>query len=248
MLRAHIALGESPCQTADCRRASSGSRLNSTRIVSASEPIQHLADGYGGAHGPAEGPLWWKEGGYLLFSDIHNNRRMKHDAGQERRRTVSRTDQPRQRPDPRPAGPARRLRARQPPRHPARTGRQPDRRLQQLSGAPAQPAERCRRQVRRLHLLHRPVDQPQRAEPVGSAVLRRLSPDPGSRHAVAAGRRFHAAQRPRLLARRERALHQRHAARPYPRLRRDAERHAGAGTPTACSPICAAPSPASPTA
>ena len=27
--------------------------------------IQHLADGFGGAHGPAEGPLWWKEGGYL---------------------------------------------------------------------------------------------------------------------------------------------------------------------------------------
>ena len=27
--------------------------------------------------GPAEGPLWWHEGNYLLFSDIHNNRRMK---------------------------------------------------------------------------------------------------------------------------------------------------------------------------
>ena len=32
------------------------------KIVSASEPIQHLADGFGGALGPAEGPLWWKEG------------------------------------------------------------------------------------------------------------------------------------------------------------------------------------------
>jgi gluconolactonase len=51
------------------------------RIVSASETIQHLADGYGGAQGPAEGPLWWKEGGYLLFSDIHNNRRMKYEPG-----------------------------------------------------------------------------------------------------------------------------------------------------------------------
>jgi gluconolactonase len=50
-------------------------------IISTAEPIQHLADGFGGAQGPAEGPLWWKEGGYLLFSDIHNNRRMKHEPG-----------------------------------------------------------------------------------------------------------------------------------------------------------------------
>lgn len=51
------------------------------RIVSTSEPIQHLADGFGGPEGPAEGPLWWQEGGYLLFSDIHNNRRMKYQPG-----------------------------------------------------------------------------------------------------------------------------------------------------------------------
>jgi gluconolactonase len=53
------------------------------KIISPSEPIQHLADGFGGALGPAEGPLWWKEGGYLLFSDIHNNRRMKYEPGNE---------------------------------------------------------------------------------------------------------------------------------------------------------------------
>src|SRR3984957_9291878 len=51
------------------------------KIISASEPIQHLADGFGGEQGPAEGPLWWKESGYLLFSDIHNNKRMKYDPG-----------------------------------------------------------------------------------------------------------------------------------------------------------------------
>src|SRR5213595_1865169 len=51
-------------------------------IISASEPIQYLADGFGGPLGPAEGPLWWKEGGYLLFTDIHNNRRMKFMPGQ----------------------------------------------------------------------------------------------------------------------------------------------------------------------
>jgi gluconolactonase len=51
------------------------------KILSPSEPIEHLADGFGGAQGPAEGPLWWHESGYLLFSDIHNNRRMKHEPG-----------------------------------------------------------------------------------------------------------------------------------------------------------------------
>ncbi len=50
-------------------------------IISPQEPIRHLAEGFGGAHGPAEGPLWWKESGYLLFSDIHNNKRMKYDPG-----------------------------------------------------------------------------------------------------------------------------------------------------------------------
>ena len=46
-------------------------------IVSPDAAITELGDGYGGALGPAEGPLWWHEGGYLLFSDIHNSRRMK---------------------------------------------------------------------------------------------------------------------------------------------------------------------------
>jgi len=51
-------------------------------IISTSEPILELADGFGGAQGPAEGPLWWAEGSYLLFSDIHNNRRMKYTPGE----------------------------------------------------------------------------------------------------------------------------------------------------------------------
>src|SRR2546426_8183121 len=48
------------------------------RIISTSEPIKELADGFGGALGPAEGPVWGEEGGYLLFSDIHNKKRMKY--------------------------------------------------------------------------------------------------------------------------------------------------------------------------
>ena len=50
-------------------------------IVSTTETIHDLADGFGGAHGPAEGPLWWKEDGYLVFSDIHNNKRLKYVPG-----------------------------------------------------------------------------------------------------------------------------------------------------------------------
>ena len=52
------------------------------QILAVSQPIQELGSGYGGDQGPAEGPLWWKEGGYLLFSDIHNDRRMKFTPGQ----------------------------------------------------------------------------------------------------------------------------------------------------------------------
>jgi gluconolactonase len=51
-------------------------------IISTSEPIRVLAEGYGGDQGQAEGPVWWKEGGYLLFSDINGNRRIKYAPGQ----------------------------------------------------------------------------------------------------------------------------------------------------------------------
>jgi gluconolactonase len=47
------------------------------RIVSVNEEIKELGKGFGGEQGPAEGPLWWKEGSYLLFSDINNNCRMR---------------------------------------------------------------------------------------------------------------------------------------------------------------------------
>src|SRR5580700_3823237 len=51
------------------------------RIIDTSETIHDLADGFGGAQGPAEGPLWWHECRYLLFSDIHNDKRMKYVPG-----------------------------------------------------------------------------------------------------------------------------------------------------------------------
>ena len=50
-------------------------------IIDADAPIEEHGSGYGGGEGPAEGPLWWSDGGYLLFSDIHNNRRMRYTPG-----------------------------------------------------------------------------------------------------------------------------------------------------------------------
>jgi len=52
------------------------------RIVSRNQSIEELGSGYGSTAGPAEGPVWWREGGYLLFSDIGNNRRMKWVSGE----------------------------------------------------------------------------------------------------------------------------------------------------------------------
>jgi gluconolactonase len=51
------------------------------RIVTSQEDAEELGSGYGGANGPTEGPVWFKEGGYLLFSDIHGSRRMKWEPG-----------------------------------------------------------------------------------------------------------------------------------------------------------------------
>jgi len=51
-------------------------------IIDASQTIRELATGFGGAVGPAEGPVWVAEGRYLLFNDIHTSRRLKFTPGQ----------------------------------------------------------------------------------------------------------------------------------------------------------------------
>jgi gluconolactonase len=51
-------------------------------ILSTDQPIVEVGRGFGGPIGPTEGPLWWKEGGYLLFSDINASKRMKYTPGQ----------------------------------------------------------------------------------------------------------------------------------------------------------------------
>ena len=83
------------------------------RIAPPDRYDEQLGNGYGGPGGPAEGPMWIREGGYLLFSDIHGSRRMKW-------RPAARHDDrqgghgERQRHDARPAGAARGLPSHQP--------------------------------------------------------------------------------------------------------------------------------------
>ncbi len=50
-------------------------------IIDINQPIQILASGLGGPKGPAEGPVWFKEGGYLLFNDITADKRLKYVPG-----------------------------------------------------------------------------------------------------------------------------------------------------------------------
>jgi gluconolactonase len=51
------------------------------KIISPTEPILELATGFGGG-GNTEGPVWWKEGGFLLFSSIGDNRVIKYTPGE----------------------------------------------------------------------------------------------------------------------------------------------------------------------
>ena len=46
-------------------------------VVSLEQEITELGSGFGGGRWPCEGPLWYKDEGHLLFSDIENNKRMK---------------------------------------------------------------------------------------------------------------------------------------------------------------------------
>jgi gluconolactonase len=47
------------------------------RIAPPDRAAEELGSGYGGPHGPVEGPIWIHEGACLLFSDIHGSRRYK---------------------------------------------------------------------------------------------------------------------------------------------------------------------------
>jgi gluconolactonase len=49
-------------------------------IVPAGADWEELGNGFGGPTGPAEGPVWVAQSGYLLFSDIHNSKRYRWSA------------------------------------------------------------------------------------------------------------------------------------------------------------------------
>src|SRR5262249_59736001 len=123
------------------------------KIIATSEPIKELATGLGGPLGPAEGPLWWKEGGYLLFNDIHASRRLKYTPGQSVTVDLEPTN--------RANGLTRDLQGRLLScEHDTRrvTRRESRRRShgsgEQLSGAAAQPPKRCGGEIRRRDLFH----------------------------------------------------------------------------------------------
>ena len=111
----------------------------------------------------AEGPAYFPEGGYLLFSDIPNNRIMKFDEKTNQTTRLPRQRQLRQRQCARPPGPPRHLRAfGHPPHHPHREGRQDHRAGRQVRRQAAERAERHRGEVRRHHLVHRSLVRHQR--------------------------------------------------------------------------------------
>ena len=144
---------------------------------------------FGGPDGPAEGPLWWvdpneKYGGHLLFSDIHNDRRMRFtldgglaEDGHKYLGSLTVEAQPVNRHN----GLTRDLQGR------LIAAEHDGRRISRLEhdgsttvlanpvpGSPAQPPERRGGKVRRQHLLHRPVDFPSPPGAVGADHFRRL--------------------------------------------------------------------------
>ena len=52
-------------------------------ILDVNQEVEWVTEGSGGDQGPTEGPLWWHEDSALVFSDIHNNRRITWKEGEE---------------------------------------------------------------------------------------------------------------------------------------------------------------------
>ena len=52
------------------------------RIVSRDQELEDLTRRYTDPLGPLEGPVWWREGGYLIFSDVDHSRRMRWAPGE----------------------------------------------------------------------------------------------------------------------------------------------------------------------
>ena len=77
---AGLAIGSSRDATAQAAKRIERLDPALDQIIDASEPIVDIATNLGGTAN-VEGPLWWKEGGYLLFRGT-DQKRWKYSPGQ----------------------------------------------------------------------------------------------------------------------------------------------------------------------
>ena len=176
------------------------------RVVSANPEYEMLPYGFGPeaspeddsrAHGgifpnPGEGPVWWKEGGFLVWSDIGHSRTMKWVEGEE----FSVFREPTNCANGLTQGQARQvgcLRTGTAPGDPHRTRRQRHGHRQQVYGHEAQSPQRRGRNIGWINILHRSRSPRPRARP----GLQRCVPSltgPGRHHPAYPG--LYLAQRP----------------------------------------------------
>ena len=184
--------------------------------------VRTLFEGCAWAEGPAWSPGWRS----LVWSDIPNDR---HDAlgrVERRGRRLPLSRRPHQRQHRRSPGPADQLRARRPPRQPHRVRRHGDDAsptATRASGSTARTTSWSNRTARSGSPIPPTASSPttrataRRCEIDGCHVYR---VDPATRRHARRDRRLRAAERPRLLARREPPLHRRHRRHPRRRTAR----------------------------
>ncbi len=155
------------------------------QIVSASEPIVDLATNLGGVAN-VEGPLWWKEGGYLLFRGT-DNKRWKYAPGQALSVFKENTNAAN--------GITRDMQGRlvaceAATRRIVREERDGSITVlaSSFQGRPLQPAERYRGEIGRRDLFHRPLDRGGSARRDRPGLCRRVPHIARPRHAHAPGR------------------------------------------------------------
>ena len=113
--------------------------------------IERIATGFRWA----EGPVYFRDGGYLIFSDIPNNRMMRWLEEDGHLSVFRAPVELRQRQHPRPRGSADHLRARHTPRHAHRIGRTHHRADRSFRRQAVERAERRRGGERRRGVVHR---------------------------------------------------------------------------------------------
>ena len=166
-----------------------------------------------------EGPVWFGDGRYLLWSDIPNNRIMRWEEETGARQRLPQALEQRQRQHPRPPGPAGHLRARRAPRHAHRIRRHASPSLiDKFDGKPLNsPNDVVVKSDDSIWFTDPPFGilgnyEGHVATPELPTNVYRLDPKTG-RATVVAGD-INRPERPRVLARRDEALHRRGGATP----------------------------------